>query len=69
MKPTERRIGCVGHDCDECTSSTAEQILACLDKGGREIVQDAVKKAIEQTKARNKARELAPDFLDRRITF
>ncbi|MDH4188252.1 MAG: hypothetical protein OEV08_14775 [Nitrospira sp.] len=48
---------------------SAENVLAWLDSGGRDQMQEALKKALEQTEARNKQRELEPDFLDRRVTF
>jgi hypothetical protein len=48
---------------------SAATVRAWLDGGGRDQVQAALRKAKQQTQERNKARELDPDFLDRRVTF
>ena len=48
---------------------SAHKVLKWLDDGGRNQVQAAVQKAVDQTEARNKARELDADFLERRVTF
>lgn len=49
--------------------STAEKVLRWLERGGRAKVQAAVRRAIEHTKARNKARRLDPRKLDERFTI
>lgn len=49
--------------------SLAERIQRWLDNGGREIVQQAMRRAVQKTAERNKARQLPPDFLDRRFTI
>jgi len=48
---------------------SANKILQWLDSGGRNQVQQALQEAIKQMEERNKAREIDPDFLDRRVTY
>jgi hypothetical protein len=48
---------------------SASKILHWLDSGGRNQVQQALQEAIKQMEERNKAREIDPDFLDRRVTY
>lgn len=69
MNKTKRIAAAATEAKAGATRNSAEKILAWLDSGGRNVVQNAVKKAILQTEARNKARELDPDILDRRVTF
>lgn len=47
----------------------AKKVLAWLRAGGREQIQAVVRRAAAHTAARNKARRLDDDFLNRRFTI
>jgi hypothetical protein len=51
------------------TPDKSVRIQRWLDNGGREIVREAMKKALQQTAERNKARYIDPKRLDERITI
>jgi hypothetical protein len=63
MDDVKNRVG------KQAGRTSAEKVLEWLDRGGRDEVLQALRVAIQQTEERNKARQLDPDFLDRRVTF
>ena len=48
---------------------SAQDVRDWLNRGGRDEVRKVLRTAVERTREKNKARELEPDFLERRVTF